>query len=476
MKKAVITVRDEVFCNVQGLEPQDHAFLDNKFALMVEGARFMPLFKLGKWDGKVRFFDKTGKIYSRLLPDVVPYLESWGYEITLNDQRRPIELIELRIEKDWFLKKPGIKLKVELRPYQVESVNMCLEATSGFIESATASGKTWAICALADVMALHSKRTIVIVPSADLVDQTIGTFRLGLLDVGTYSGAEKDIYHATVVATWQALQNNPSIIKEFDCVIVDEAHGAKAKVVGDLINNHGRHIAYRFGFTGTMPKPLIDQTTLRGSIGDVLFRIGAAELIEMGYLAQVEIEPVEIDDDLELDVDGKPFEFPDYASEKTFLSKSPKRLDFLADLIIAKAAQYGNTFVLVNSIKQGKELQKLIKNSVFLYGVSDSDARAEWYSMFENVDDLIVIATFGIASQGISIDRIFCQIMIDSGKSFIRAIQSIGRGLRRGHDKDRVHLVDVHSKLKWSRKHFRERKKYYQEARYPISKLIKYKL
>lgn len=467
MKKCNITVRDEVFCNITGLEPQDHEFLDHKFALMVEGAFFMPLYKLGRWDGKVRFFDKAGKIYTRLLPDVLPYLESWGYDINLNDLRGPTQLVTQRIDEDYFINRTEIKVK--LRPYQVDAVNSCLDAQSGFIIAATGSGKTWMVAALADVMAVNEIRTVVIVPSDDLVKQTAATFRLGGLDVGIYSGSTKDIYHMTVVATWQSLQNNPSLMNEFQCVVVDEAHGAKAKVVGDLINAHGKHIAYRFGFTGTMPKPAIDQMTLKGSIGEELFSITAAELMKMGYLAQLEIEPVEIEDDVDED-------FPDYSSEKSFLNKSPSRLDFLADLIIAKAERYGNTLVLVNSVKQGQQLQKLIKDSVFLYGADDTDVRAEWYSMFEKRDDLIVIATFGIASTGISIDRIFCEVMVDAGKAFIRCIQSIGRGLRLGHDKDRVHLVDVHSKLKWSKKHYRERVKYYKSAEYPLSKLVKYKL
>jgi superfamily II DNA or RNA helicase len=436
---------------------------------MVEGAFFMPLYKLGRWDGKVRFFDKAGKIYTRLLPDVMPYLENWNYDINLQDLRKPMTLLDQRIDKDHFINKPGMDLRVELRPYQVEAVNACLDQTSGFIIAATGSGKTWMVAALADVMANNGLRTIVIVPSDDLVKQTVATFRLGLLDVGIYSGSTKDIYHNVVVATWQSLQNNPSVVKEFNCVIVDEAHGAKAKVVGELINVHAKDIGYRFGFTGTMPKPEIDQLTLKGSIGEELFSITAAELMKMGYLAQLEIEPVEIEDDVEED-------FPDYSSEKAFLAKSPDRLDFMADLIIAKAERYGNTLVLVNSIKQGQQLQKLIKDSVFLHGADDTEVRAEWYSMFEKRDDLIVIATFGIASTGISIDRIFCEIMIDAGKAFIRCIQSIGRGLRMGHDKDRVHLVDVHSKLKWSKKHYRERVKYYKSAEYPVNKLVKYKL
>lgn len=466
MKKCIITVRDEVYCHVSGLEPQDQEFLENKFALMVEGAFFMPAYKMGRWDGKIKFFEKTGKVYFRLLDDIVPYLESWGYEIDLRDLRKPVQLVTTRVQDDWFLRKPDIELKVKLRPYQVEAVNKALEDGSGFVVAATASGKTWMVAALADVLNAEEKRVMVIVPSSDLVTQTVTTFKLGLLDVGIYSGSTKDLGHMTVVATWQALQNNPMILQDFHAVIVDEAHGATAKTIGDLINVHGVNCAYRWGFTGTMPKPKIDQFILRGAIGEVLYTISAADLMKMGYLADLEIEPIQIIDDVDED-------FPDYMSEKTFLSKSPKRLDLLADIVISKAETCGNTLVLVNSIKQGQQLQKLIKDSIFLHGVTENEVRAEWYSLFETRDDLIVIATFGIASTGISIDRVFCLVMVDAGKSFIRAIQSIGRGLRKGRDKEKVHCVDVHSGLKWSMKHFRERLKYFKEACYNVIKKVK---
>lgn len=469
MRTAHITVRDEVYCQISGLDEGQMSFLFDKFSLLVEGAYFMPLVKLGRWNGKIPFFSKEGKIYFRLLDQVLPYLESWGYSIELHDERKPVTPIATRVHAEWFKDKPEHQLGVMLRPYQLDAVNAALDAQYGFILAATGSGKTWMIAALADVMAQAGFRTIVIVPSSDLVEQTAATFRLGNLDVGVYSGAKKDFHHSCVVATWQALQNNPVVVEDFDCIIVDEAHGASAKTIGDLINNHGRHCPYRFGFTGTFPKAKIDQMSLTGAIGQVLYEINAADLIRMGYLAQLEIEPVEIQETAEE-------EFPDYGSERSFINKNADRLDFIADLIIAKAEQYGNTLVLVNSIKQGKELQKLIKDSVFLHGATENEVRAEWYHTFENRDDLIVIATFGIASTGISIDRIFCEFMIDAGKSFVKCIQSIGRGLRKSGDKDRVHLVDVHSNLKWSKKHFRERNKYYKEAQYPVMKVVKAKL
>jgi superfamily II DNA or RNA helicase len=466
-KVAHIWVRDEVYMTVSGVEPEDHQFLWNKFGIPVDGYFYMPAYKLGRWDGKIRFYEKTGKVFLRFLPDILPFFEKWGYDVELHDERRPVNLIEGRLHEKWFDGRSQVPISI--RPYQIAAVNAALDAGSGFVIAATGAGKTIMVAGMCDVFGAEGYRTITIVPSSDLVEQTSQTFKLCGIQHGLYSGAKKDLYQPHVIATWQALQNNPSIMEDFQVAIVDEAHGAKAATIGDLLTNHGKHIAYRFGFTGTWPKPVTDQYTLRGSIGDILYEINAADLIRMGYLANLEIQPIEVQETVEED-------FPDYSSEKAYTSKSKERLEFLADLIISKAAEHGNTLVLVNSIKQGQQLQKLINDSIFLCGADETEVRAEWYSTFEKRDDLIVLATAGIASTGISIDRIFHLCLIDSGKSFVRAIQSIGRGLRKGHDKEFVYVSDVHSGLKWGKKHARERIKFYKEASYTVLKTVKAKL
>ena len=146
----------------------------------------------------------------------------------------------------------------------------------------------------------------------------------------------------------------------------------------------------------------------------------------------------------------------------------------MAAAILDARDTYGNTLILVNTIAQGKLLERLIEGAVFLSGESDKDLRAENYQQYADRDDVILIATSGIASTGISIDRIFCLILVDAGKSFIKAIQSIGRGLRKSGDKNKVYVKDVYSKLKFSKKHFKDRLKWYKEAEYPVLKVKKY--
>lgn len=463
-QRCFITVRDEVWCFLTGLTPAHVEQLSDALSVFVDGYFFMPAYKLGRWDGKIRFFEKTGKAYVRMLDKILPYLDKWGYDIVLDDKRPVVESPTQPATEFLF---EGVELggkQFAIRPYQVEAVNAALDAGSGFIIAGTGAGKTTITAAISYIYGNIGHKVITIVPSGDLVDQTADWYRLMGMDVGIYSGTEKDLNHTHVVATWQSLQYNPDILREFQVLIWDEAHGIKAAVAQKLLNESGKHIAFRFGVTGTFPKPDAEQMSLHASVGPILLTITAAWLIENGYLAKVEIQPVELN---ELYVDEA---FPDYASEKAFLSKSPHRMEMIADLIISQCAKNGNTLVLVNSIPFGEKLASLIKGAVFLYGESPKDLRKEHYAMFEERDDLIVIASSGIASTGISIDRVFCLMLVDAGKSFIKAIQSIGRGLRKGRGKDAVAVIDVHSKQKWAKKHHKDRLKHYKEAGYPILK------
>ena len=63
-------------------------------------------------------------------------------------------------------------------------------------------------------------------------------------------------------------------------------------------------------------------------------------------------------------------------------------------------------------------------------------------------------------------------MLVDAGKSFIRIIQAIGRGLRGADDKDFVHVLDIASNMKYSKRHTKERIQYYREANYPYKKQI----
>jgi superfamily II DNA or RNA helicase len=60
-------------------------------------------------------------------------------------------------------------------------------------------------------------------------------------------------------------------------------------------------------------------------------------------------------------------------------------------------------------------------------------------------------------------------VLVEPGKSFVRVIQSIGRGIRKAKDKDFVQIWDVTSSCKFSKRHLAKRKAYYKDANYPFA-------
>jgi superfamily II DNA or RNA helicase len=95
--------------------------------------------------------------------------------------------------------------------------------------------------------------------------------------------------------------------------------------------------------------------------------------------------------------------------------------------------------------------------------------RKEQYDEVSTSDNKVIVATFGVAAVGINIVRIHNLVLIEPGKSFVRVIQSIGRGLRKGFDKDSVDIYDISSNCNFSKRHLTARKSFYKESNYPFT-------
>ena len=87
MKPCVLHVKDEVNVKIEGLDLDTRRKLSNLFKYEIPGARYMPAVRLGRWDGKMAYFQMGGSTYINLLPDILPILNSQGYDVSLNDQR-----------------------------------------------------------------------------------------------------------------------------------------------------------------------------------------------------------------------------------------------------------------------------------------------------------------------------------------------------------------------------------------------------
>jgi superfamily II DNA or RNA helicase len=415
-----------------------------------------------------------------MLPQVLEYLESKNYYIEVEDLRNPISLDFPEISSDFwgdatwpeghrFAGEP-----IRLRDDQVEVVNIFLKNPQCMQEIATGFGKTITTATLSKICEKYG-RTITIVPNKDLVTQTEEDFINCGLDVGVYYGDRKDLGRTHTICTWQSLNildkkslnagdeeellTLAEMLEGVQTVMVDEVHMAKADVLKKLLTHNLANAPIRWGLTGTIPKAEHEYQALRASLGDVVNRIKTHELQEAGVLSNCQVKIVQT-------AEWK--EFGSYAEELKYLVTDEDRIGYIGNMI-KNIGESGNTLVLVNRIDSGKMLIELIPDAVFISGEVKGSKRKEEYKEHATSDKRITIATYGVAAVGINIPRIFNMVLLEPGKSFVRVIQSIGRGVRKADDKDFVQIWDITASTKYAKRHLTERKRFYKEAKFPYN-------
>jgi superfamily II DNA or RNA helicase len=83
----------------------------------------------------------------------------------------------------------------------------------------------------------------------------------------------------------------------------------------------------------------------------------------------------------------------------------------------------------------------------------------------ENETNVICIAISAIFSTGVNVKNIHNIIFAAGGKSFIRTVQSIGRGLRKHDAKEKLIIFDVCDLLNYGMAHCDKRKSIYDKEK-----------
>ena len=476
-----LTIRDEVNIKFEGLSLEARKKLTNAFKFEIPYARYQPAYKLGRWDGMVSLFGLGGTGYLSQLETILGILGQLGIEIDELDDLRIISKIQFEPVtesywadqgKVWPKGHPAAGQPIMLRDYQVEAINAFLTNTQALQEIATGAGKTITTATLSQLAEKYG-RTITIVPNKSLVEQTEEDFINVGLDVGVYYGDRKDLNKTHTICTWQSLnildkksknhEQATLTLAEFldgvKTVIVDEVHMAKADVLKNLLTQNLCNAPIRWGLTGTVPKEKYESEQIFASIGPVIGGIKAHELQEKGVLSNCHVNIVQMIDLAE---------FKTYPEELKYLVTDDDRMIYISKLIKG-ISQSGNTLVLVNRIDSGKFLINEIDDAVFVSGEVKTKDRKEEYDEIKTSTNKIIVATYGVAAVGINIPRIFNLVLLEPGKSFVRVIQSIGRGIRKAEDKDFVQIWDLTSTCKYAKRHLTERKKFYKDAKYPFT-------
>ena len=305
-----------------------------------------------------------------------------------------------------------------------------------------------------------------------LVEQTEEDYVNCGLDVGVYFGDRKMLGCTHTICTWQSLnildkktKDGSAVLSlaEFldgvSTVIVDEVHQAKAEVLKNLLTRNLKNAPIRWGLTGTVPKEKFEFESIHASLGPVIGRISAKELQDKGVLSKCHVNVCQL-----MDLQSH----SDYQSELKYLTTNQARLEYIGKMMNT-VSQTGNTLILVDRISAGQMLAELIPDSTFVSGAVKVKDRKETYDTIKEGTNEVIIATYGVAAVGLNIPRIFNLVLLEPGKSFVRVIQSIGRGVRIAKDKDFVQIWDITSTCKYAKRHLTQRKKFYKEAEYPFT-------
>ena len=446
------------------------------FSVENEGARFARY--RGRFAARRKYaITGTGNCEPGLYWDIRQYLiqEQIKVDIKITDKLKKI----LNVGKDVELYKD---FTLELREYQEEVIKKALKLGRGTCVLGTGAGKTLTTAALIENYFQNCTdkdtfKCIVLVPDLGLVSQTYEEFN----NVGTtfkmtkWTGKTKpDLTSNVVICNIGIVQSqfgNNDWMKYVDLLIVDECHKIKAtNKVSKIVSNIRTHNKY--GFTGTLPENNLDKWSIIGKLGPVIYEKTSYELRLEDYLANVNVKI------LNLEYNTPPRYLSDnaYREELDFIYESDFRNTFLTKLC---GKLENNTLILVNHISQGVELSEYLtqcenKQIYFIRGEVEVETREDIKRIMEKDNNVICVAMSSIFSTGVNIKNLHNIIFAAGGKSFIRTVQSVGRGLRKHASKNKLVIFDICDNLRYGLRHCEKRKDIYkaEKIKYTESKIL----
>ena len=476
MEKLSISKLNEAFIKVncdKGVAQELHSY----FSFRVPGYQFVPAYKNKLWDGYIKLFSlKDFTIYHGLVPYIEKFCKERDYKLECDKEVTLTDNFSIQEAKDFI---STLGLPHEPRDYQINSFVHAIRNKRILLLSPTASGKSLILYLILRLIQHSScKKGLLIVPTTSLVEQMYSDFESYGYDSEKYchrqyAGKDKVTDKFLTITTWQSIYKNPQeYFEQYDFVLGDEAHQFKAKslttILSGCINSK-----YRIGCTGTLDGTQTHKLVLEGLFGPVYKATSTSELIEKGQLAAFKIKCLILKYPELVCKQSKDW---DYNDEVNYIVLNKARNDFIKNLTLSLQ---GNTLILFQFVeKHGKDLYALIKEHTknrhvfFVFGGTDVEVRESIRSITEKEKDAIIVASYGTFSTGVNIRNLHNIIFASPSKSRVRNLQSIGRGLRLGDNKEEATLFDIADDFRtgkftnYTLKHFIERVKIYDEEKF----------
>jgi len=378
----------------------------------------------------------------KLLKDYAVYRKKTPY----------INIFDRRIRNNFRMKMPNKLLTdKKLRDYQIKGVETFLENKIGLLEIATGGGKT---LIAAEIIRRLGYMTLFIVDKIELMNQTIEVLGRNLgLEIGRIGTGEVDIQGVTV-ATIQTLISRLDDLKDYllqvRVVIMDEAHKVAAKSYYK-IGSYLRNTEYRLGITATAFRDDGNDMMIAATLGKILFDISSFKLIKGGFLVKPEIVFVkykideeymkEMEEDVVEDIKTTNKTIQKYmVLYKRFIVENKIRNLVIKDLVLKNIDK--RILVLVKMVEHGKNLEKLLPESRYLYGALNKTERFNLFDDFKAGRLKVLISTVSIFAEGIDVPELNIIINASANKGDVKTLQILGRVLRKSEGKEKAYYYD----------------------------------
>ena len=416
-----------------------------------------------------------GRFEPRLLFSILEFLQGQDiqFNVELSDKFREVIAIPT-------LKEELVKLNLNPRDYQKESIMAAIRNKSGVIVLPTSAGKTLVIALLVkSIQSQHDCKALILVPDIQLVAQTYSDFiEYGISEdeITKWTGSTEPNKNAKIVISNAQIllseKQDLSLLKDIKLLVIDEVHKIR---YGNKINKVVEQIPalFRYGLTGTLPDDKIDQWNIFGKIGRVIYFKQSADLREQKYISQVHVAALKLHYRNIPQFTTASMHNPTagYEEEITWLQTNKFRNEIITKLV-NKADK--NTLIMVDRIAHGEELLRVLQKNTdkevhFVHGAVEIEEREMIRKLMEEQDNVACIAISKIFSTGINIKNLHNIIFAAIGKARIKIIQSIGRSLRKHTNKKRATIFDIWDNLRYGNKHVIERLALYDREQIPYS-------
>lgn len=430
------------------------------------------------WDGCEHLLSSELEFAPGLLARVKNIYKSFDQHIEIVDVR-PTESPRKFIDISKKLTELG-KIPYD---YQLDTAKTACQNSRGIIRIATGGGKSL----IAAIIAANlGKSTIIYVIGKDLLYQIHNLFS-SIFDckIGIIGDGHCEISDINVASVWsignalslkkikaedegdeQAVPSNKhrqikNLIKNSKVHIFDECHLAACDTIQGIAQKLNPEHVY-----GMSASPIRDDNAdllIENYLGNIIVNISARSLIDQGYLVPPLIRFLSV---------------PKYEGSRGayktiynhYIVKNPDRNGMVVKGAEKLVEQGFRTLVLFHNLKHGQILHDELKGRIscgFLSGQDDNMARQKVKENLEagKIDCVIASKIFDI---GVDLPSLSGLVVAGAGKSSVRALQRIGRVIRKYPAKTQAVVIEFADQAPFLFGHAQKRKQIYDTEEFKV--------